>query len=118
VLRAVYVRTLKPGVTDEQFIEAWMPPGTTLDSYPARVSISHSLTDERQVISVFEVDVPAEHLADALPGLVHPDSAQRLSDVVESTQLEAVYEEATSFGKPHQWGFVSPSPRDQAPRRL
>ena len=111
MLRAVYVRTLKPGVTDEQFIEAWMPPGTTLDTYPARVSISHSLADERQVISVFEVDVPAGRLADALPGLVHPDSAQRLSDVVESTQLEAVYEETASFGKPHRSGSVSPPTR-------
>jgi hypothetical protein len=110
-VRAIYVRTLKPGVTDEQFIEAWMPPGTTLDLYPARVGISHSLTGERQVVSVFEVDVPAGHLADALPGLVHPDSAQRLSEVVESTQLEAVYEETTSFGTPHRSGLVSPPTR-------
>ncbi|MGH3608371.1 MAG: hypothetical protein ACRDRD_09845 [Pseudonocardiaceae bacterium] len=104
MLRAVYVRTLKPGVTDEQFIEAWMPPGATLDSYPARVSISHGLADERQIISVFEVDVPVEHFAEALPGLVHPDSAQRLSEVVESTQLEAVYEDTTLFGKSHHSG--------------
>lgn len=98
MLRATYVRTLKPGVTDEQFIDAWMPPGLTLDSYPARVTISHSLTEERQIISTFELDMPADRLAVALPTLVHPDSAQRLAEVVESTQLEAVYEDVTTFG--------------------
>ena len=98
MLRATYVRTLKPGVTDEQFIDSWMPPGLTLDSYPARVTISHSLTEERQIISTFELDMPADRLADALPTLVHPDSAQRLAEIVESTQLEAVYEDVTTFG--------------------
>lgn len=102
MLRATYVRTLKPGVTDEQFIDAWMPPGITVDSYPAQVTISHNLADERQIISIFEVGVSAEHLADALPALVHPDSAQRLSKIVESTQLEAVYEDTATFGKSHK----------------
>jgi hypothetical protein len=98
MLRATYVRTLKPGITDEQFIDAWMPRGLTLDSYPARVTISRSLTEERQIISTFELDMPADRLADALPTLVHPDSAQRLAEIVESTQLEAVYKDMTTFG--------------------
>lgn len=98
MLRAIYVRTLKPGVTDEQFIDAWMPPGLTVESYPARVTISHSLADQRQIISIFEADVPGEHFAEALPALVHPDSAQRLSKIVESTQLETVYEDTAHFG--------------------
>jgi hypothetical protein len=98
MLRATYVRTLKPGVTEAQFIAAWLPPGLTLDSYPARVTISRSLTEERQIISTFELDLPAGRLAEALPTLVHPDSARRLAEVVESTQLEAVYEDVTTFG--------------------
>lgn len=98
MLRAIYVRTLKPGVTDQQFTEAWMPPGSTADSYPAGVTISHSLTDQRQIISIFEVDIAADDLAEALPGLVHPDSAQRLAEIVESTQLEAIYEDTATFG--------------------
>ena len=48
--------------------------------------------------SSFELDLPADRLAEALPTLVHPDSAQRLAEVVESTQLEAVYEDVTTFG--------------------
>lgn len=101
MLRATYVRTLKPGVTDEQFIDACMPPGLTVESYPARVIISHSLADERQIISIFEVDVPGEHFVEALPALVHPDSAQRLSKIIESTQLEAAYEDTATFGNSH-----------------
>lgn len=98
MLRVTYVRTLKPDVTDEQFIDAWMPPGLTVESYPACVTISHSLADERQIISIFEVDVPGEHFVSALPALVHPDSARRLSKIVESTQLEAAYEDTATFG--------------------
>lgn len=105
MLRATYVRTLKPGVTDQQFIDAWMPAGVTLDSYPARVTIGHSLADERQIMAVFEVDVSSDHLADALPSLVHPQSVERLAQVVESTQLEAVFEDAITFG-----GMSSPQP--------
>nr|WP_042188643.1 hypothetical protein [Kibdelosporangium sp. MJ126-NF4]CEL18365.1 hypothetical protein [Kibdelosporangium sp. MJ126-NF4]CTQ97850.1 hypothetical protein [Kibdelosporangium sp. MJ126-NF4] len=99
MIRATYVRTLKPGVTDEQFIAAWMPPGQTVDTYPARVTISHGLADERQIISTFELDIPAERLADALPTLVHPDSTRRLAEIVESTQLEAVFEDTGVFGE-------------------
>ncbi|MGH3629465.1 MAG: hypothetical protein ACRDRL_18760 [Sciscionella sp.] len=98
MLRATYVRTLKPGVTDQQFIDAWMSPGTTPDSYPARVTISHSLADEREIISIFEVDVSPEDFADALPTLVHPESVQRLAEIVESTRLEAVYKDTATFG--------------------
>src|SRR5579883_3538771 len=54
MLRAVFVRTLKPGVTDEEFIQAWMPEGLDTSSYPSAVSVSHSLTEERRIISIFE----------------------------------------------------------------
>lgn len=51
MLRAPYFRALKPGVTDQQFIDAWMPGGDTLDSCPARFTIGHSLADERQIMA-------------------------------------------------------------------
>jgi len=38
MLRAVFVRTLKAGVTYEQFKEAWVPED--MDGYLAKVSVS------------------------------------------------------------------------------
>ncbi|PZS36477.1 MAG: hypothetical protein DLM59_01165 [Pseudonocardiales bacterium] len=98
MLRAVFARTLKPGVTDEQFIQAWLPQGLVADSYPSAVTVSHGITDDRQIISIFEVDAAAQDLPDVLASLVHPDSTNRLAEVVESTQLEAVFEDTSTFG--------------------
>ncbi|WP_375388666.1 hypothetical protein, partial [uncultured Amnibacterium sp.] len=52
----MYVRTLKQGVTDDDYIAAWMPEGTAREDYPARVSVSHSTVDERQTVTVFEFE--------------------------------------------------------------
>jgi hypothetical protein len=101
VLRAVYIRKLKPDITIDQFVESWMPEQHTRLSYPAAVSIAQSLTNPRQVISVFDVDVEASRFADVLPGLVHPDSEARLASIVESTQLEGVFALVDQFGTGH-----------------
>ncbi|MFB6726636.1 hypothetical protein ACFCV3_41085 [Kribbella sp. NPDC056345] len=98
MLRAVFARTLKPGVTDDEFIQAWLPPGLTQDSYPSGVSISHNITHQRQIISIFEVDTTPQDFPEILASLVHPDSAARLAEIVESTQLEAVFEDTATFG--------------------
>ncbi|RSM86263.1 hypothetical protein DMH04_13900 [Kibdelosporangium aridum] len=98
MLRAVFARTLKPGVTDEEFIRTWLPPGLTTDSYPSTVSISHNIADQRQIISIFEVDCTPQEFPDVLASLVHPDSAARLAEIVESTQLEAIFEDTATFG--------------------
>lgn len=101
MLRAVYIRKLKPDITIDQFVESWMPEQHTRLSYPAAVSIAQSLTNPRQVISVFDVDVEASRFADVLPGLVHPDSEARLASIVESTQLEGVFALVDQFGTGH-----------------
>jgi hypothetical protein len=105
VLRAVYVRKLKPDITIDQFVESWMPEQHTRLSYPAAVSIAQSLTNPRQVISVFDVDVDvdveASRFAEVLPGIVHPDSEARLASIVESTQLEGVFALVDQFGTGH-----------------
>jgi len=98
MLRAVYVRTLKPGVTDDEYAAAWMPEGVSREDYPAEVLISHSTTHERQTVTTFEIDVPAEDLLDALGALVHPDWRERVAAVVESTEIETIYEDTTAFG--------------------
>lgn len=86
---AAYARTLRPGVTIPQFIEAWRPEGE--DEYPAQVEIGVDPANDRKVLTVIRVDGSLEDLQARLPDLVHPDSSARLDAVVESTELESVY---------------------------
>ena len=98
MLRAVYVRTLKEGVTDDQFIDAWMPEGLDRDAYKARVSVSHSTVHERETVTVFEFEGSPENLLDALGELVRPDWRDRVAEVVESTTVETIYEDTAVYG--------------------
>jgi hypothetical protein len=98
MLRAVYVRTLQDGVTDDQYIEAWMPEGTAREDYPARVSIAHSTVDERETVTVFEFEGDPEHVLDALGALVRPDWRDRVAEVVVATTVETIYVESAAFG--------------------
>lgn len=97
MLRAVFVRTLKEGVTYEQFKNAWVLDD--MDDYPARVSVSRDVADDRQVITVLELDMSLAEFADKRAGLTHPDSLKRLAEIVETTELEGLYEEV--FGEDH-----------------
>jgi hypothetical protein len=99
MLRAVYVRTLNPGVSDDEFVAAWMPPHRSRDSYPAAVTTSRSVTDDRQIMSIVALDLAPEAFPTVLADLVHPRSQQRLDAIVESTQLEAVYVDTQHFGR-------------------
>ena len=92
MLRAVFVRTLRPGVTCEQFKDAWLPEGLH-DRYPTTARVARSLSDDRQVITIIELDVPAAEFQAAVASLTRPDAIQRLSAIVESTQLEGVFED-------------------------
>lgn len=98
MLRAIYVRTLKPGITDEQFVASWMPEQHTRSSYPAAVTVARSLANPRQILSVFDIDVEPQRFADVLPDIVHPESEARLTAIVESTQLADVFVIADRFG--------------------
>jgi hypothetical protein len=98
MLRAVYVRTLKPGVTDDDYIRAWLPDGADRDTYPARTFLSHSTTNERQTVVTFEVDAEPDELIDALGALVHPDWRARVAAVAESTELEDISLITAEFG--------------------
>ena len=98
MLRAVYVRTLKDGVSDDQYIDAWMPEGVSREDYPARVSVSHSTVDERQTVTVFEFEGDPEHVLDALGALVRPDWRDRVAEVIEGTDVETIYVDTVSYG--------------------
>ncbi len=105
MLRAVYVRTLKPGVSDDDYIAAWMPEGVSKESYQALVHIAHATTNERQTVTTFELDVPVGNVIDALGALVRPDWRDRVAEVIESTEIEAVFEDSTTYGSigsPHE----------------
>jgi hypothetical protein len=90
VLRAVFARTLKPGVSYEEFKDAWVPEA---GPYPARASIGRHLADDRKVLTVVELDIAPEEFASVAPTLFRPDAAGRIAELVESTELEGVYEQ-------------------------
>lgn len=98
MLRAVYVRKLKDGVTDDQYVEAWMPEGTAREDYPARVSVSHSTVHERETVTVFEFDGDPDHVLDALGALVRPDWRDRVAEVIEGTDVETIYVDTVTYG--------------------
>jgi hypothetical protein len=98
MLRAVYVRTLRDGVSDDEYIDAWMPEGTARQDYPARVSVSHSTVDERQTVTVFEFEGDPDHVLDALGALVRPDWRDRVAAVIEGTDVETIYVDAVTYG--------------------
>lgn len=98
MLRAIYIRTLNDGVSDDEYIDAWMPEGVTREDYPAKVSVSHSTTHERQTVTVLEFDGDPDHVLDALPGLVRPDWRDRVAQVVGATDIETIFVETAAFG--------------------
>lgn len=92
MLRAVFARTLKPGVTYEQFEDAWVPEGMEA-AYPARVRVARNVANDRQVITIIELDVLAAEFKAASASLTRPDAIQRLAEIVDTTELEGVYED-------------------------
>ncbi len=99
MLHAVFARTLKPGVTYEQFRDAWMPERVD-DDYPARTSVGRSVSNDRQVITIVELDMSVEEFGAIAASLTRPDALERLGEIVETTELEGLYQEVfepTSF---------------------
>jgi hypothetical protein len=92
MLRAVFVRTLKPGVSYEQFRDAWLPEGTD-GSHPVTVTVSRNTANDRQVITLLEVDASPEEFAAISGSLARPDALERLNLIVESTEVAGVFEE-------------------------
>ncbi|MGH8932458.1 MAG: hypothetical protein ACRDZO_17990 [Egibacteraceae bacterium] len=92
MLRAVFVRTLKSGVTYDQFRAAWAPVERT-GTYPARVRVARNVADDRQVVTIVELDVPLSEFEAVRSSLTRPDALERLAGVIESTELEGLYED-------------------------
>jgi hypothetical protein len=92
MLGAVFVRTLKPGVTSEHFKDTWVPEGVDGD-YPVAASVSRNAANDRQVITILELDVSLGVRIDERVALTRPDALERLNDIVDTTELEGLYEE-------------------------
>jgi hypothetical protein len=92
VLRAVFVRTLKPGVTYEQFRDAWLPEDAG-GSYPAKISVGRNVDSTRQVITILELDMSREEFEQKRGALTRPDALDRLASIVDTTELAGLYEE-------------------------
>lgn len=97
MLRAVFVRTLKPGVSYDEFRDAWIPQDIG-EGYPVAVSVSRNASNDRQVITILEVDTSPAEFAALVPSLTREDAVQQLRDIVETTELEGVYEELFQLG--------------------
>lgn len=83
MLRAVFVRTLKPEVTYEQFKQAWVPQGLE-GYYPAKARVARNVANDRQVLTIIEVDAPPAEFKAASASLTRPDAVPRLGDIIEA----------------------------------
>jgi hypothetical protein len=96
---SVLARTLRPGASYDDFIEAWYPergfgvPGR--GPYTAR-----NISDEREIVAVGFVDVPDRRVLDeGLARVAAQEAARhaRIDEVIESTQLRGIYELLDEF---------------------
>ncbi len=92
MLRAVFVRTLKPGVTYEQFKDAWVPEQVN-ENYPAKVSVGRNVANDRQIITILELDMSVAEFEARRRELTRPDALDRLAEIVSTTELQGLYEE-------------------------
>jgi hypothetical protein len=91
LIYSVLRRTLREGVTFEQFRTAWTPP-EGLDHADFTVIHARSLTDERQILSVGVHDMGADEFA-AFAG----SDAFAAINQVRHEQLAPLVEEADGF---------------------
>jgi hypothetical protein len=92
VLRAVFVRTLRPGVSYQQFTDAWAPSPSD-EAYPATVRVVRNLANDRQVMTILELDMSLTEFEAVRASLTRPDALERIAQLVETTELEGLYED-------------------------
>jgi hypothetical protein len=90
VIVAVFARRLLPGVSIDEFVRAWVPDDG--EPYPADVEVGVDPADDRRILTIVKFDGDITSFQQAMPRLIHPESHHRLAALVESTELESVYE--------------------------
>lgn len=89
---AVFARRVRPGVSVDDFVAAWAPDNG--QPYPAGVEVGVDPADDCRILTIIRFDGDMQAFQAAMPRLIHPKSHQRLAELVESTELESVYESA------------------------
>lgn len=87
---AVFARRVRVGVSVDDFVRAWAPDSG--DPYPAGVEVGVDPGDDRRILTIIRFDGDMEAFQRAMPRLIHPESHRRVDELVESTELESVYE--------------------------
>jgi hypothetical protein len=90
VIVAVFARKVRSGVSVDDFVRAWAPDNG--EPYPAAVEVGVDPADDRRILTIVRFDGDLAAFQAAMPRLIHPDSHSRLDELVESTELESLYE--------------------------
>jgi hypothetical protein len=90
VIVAVFARKVRPGVSVDDFVRAWAPDDG--EPYPAGVEVGVDPADDRRFLTIVRFEGDLQAFQAAMPRLIHPESHRRLAELVESTELESVYE--------------------------
>lgn len=111
MLITVFRRRLKAGASFEDFIAAWQADQGF--GVPARVFNAVSPDDEREILSVGFVDIEAADFEELVAGVSEQEAVRhsRIADVIEATELRAVYDVRTEHdftADPHEVAMGSP----------
>ena len=79
-------------MTHEQVRDAWIPEGVD-GGYPAKVSVARNVADDRQVVTLLDLDMSMAEFAQKRVVLTRPDVLERLAAIVDTTELAGVYED-------------------------
>jgi hypothetical protein len=96
---ALLVRRLRPGVTFEQFKDAWAAEPGYMSApghvgTPVRVTHARRIGDDREIVSYALLDMSPDQLRQLETGMAAPERLRhdRLDAVVESTVIKGFYE--------------------------
>jgi hypothetical protein len=68
--------------------------GVSLDGgYPAKVSVARYVANDRQVVTILELNMSMAEFAQKRAALTRPDALERLAAIVHTTELAGVYED-------------------------
>ncbi len=66
----------------------------SVDPYPAALEIAVDPSDDRRVVAIVRFDGSLDDFYRVWPRLVHPEAIDRLAGLVETTDLQTIYETA------------------------
>ena len=96
---SVLARTLRPGMSYRDFVDAWYPDRGF--AMPGRGPTPHgSIANEREILALGFVDLSdRRELDEGLRRVAGQEAVrhERIDDVIESTQLRGIYEVLDEF---------------------